>query len=96
MANLTGMSQYACGIAYDALVDTIFEMLAREESVTLNRLGTFRQHDISERRIVHPLTSLTYIVPAHKEPRWHMNRELRKAIRKHRNLDLEILEEDVR
>lgn len=84
MAQLTGMSQYACGVAYDALVDTIFDMLAREESVTLNKIGTFRQHDISEKRIVHPLTGLTYVIPPHKQPRFHLNKMLRTALREGR------------
>lgn len=80
MARLSGMPASTCHTLCQTILETVFDCLTREESLTLRGLGTFGVRRHGARMGRNPLTGEALHIPAGKKARFTVDKQLHAQI----------------
>lgn len=73
----------AAGEAVEALIETIYDTVARGEKVTITGFGSFERVERPERQARNPATGQTITVPATGVPKFKAGTEFKQATARH-------------
>lgn len=76
-----GYTKKDSALIMDDFIYTLEEMLAAGDSVMFRGFGTFSVKDIDARESIAPRTKERILIPAHKEVRFLVGKQLRRAVR---------------
>ena len=82
VAEKTGLSKKDADKAVNAVIDSIVETVANEETVQIVGFGTFEVRNRSERKGRDPRTNETITIPASKVPAFKVGKAFKVAIDK--------------
>lgn len=80
VAEKTDLTKKAAGDAVDAVFESITEVLADGQRVTLVGFGTFEVRDRAARRGVNPATGQPMDIPASRAPAFKAGKSLREIV----------------
>ena len=81
VANKADMSKSAAAEAVNAVIDTILNALAKNDTISITGFGTFKTDSREARAVRNPATGGTVNIPAHQHPKFTFAESVRTAFR---------------